>query len=331
MTLIHAPWAVDGARSTSALARVSTYATGGGRSGIVRPGDLKVLPLAVPGNGLRLASGAAVILNGYQSDPREAYAVANNGTHTVLSGDMPAPVPQVAHYLVCVVVGDPEFNQAGHPFMPSEILPEDAADYEYVRTVVVPCNANTTRFEQLGLNYPAYALARLEIPANTSTITDAMITDLREVSAPRQERHLLSAQTSAWNTINTGDMTQFCSYQPTIEVPAWATEMIITAHITGVIHTNPDLSGHLAIRSSANAAEGPWATYEIDVTGNPAGTSRAALQAAWTMDCSAIAGQVTTLDLYARRAGGTGSIKAGASVGNGTMITYDVQFVEAVR
>ena len=331
MTLIHAPWAVDGARSTSALARVSTYATGGGRSGIVRPGDLKVLPLAVPGNGLRITSGASVILNGYQADPREAYAIANNGTHTVLAGDMPAPVPQVAHYLVCIVVGDPEFNQAGHPFMPPAILPEDAADYEYVRVVVVPCNAGTTRFEQLGLNYPAYALARLEIPANTSTITDAMITDLREVSAPRQERHLLSAQTTSANSLASGDMVKFVTYEPTVEIPAWATKMLVTADITGIFHQNPDCSGHLAIRSSADGSEGPWATYQCEVTGNPSGVDALAAQSAWVADVSQVAGQMTTLSLWGRRAGGQGHIRAGATVAYGTMITFDVQFVEAVR
>ena len=48
MTLIHAAWAIDGARSTSALARTATYAIGGGHSGVVRAYDLKVTPLAVP-------------------------------------------------------------------------------------------------------------------------------------------------------------------------------------------------------------------------------------------------------------------------------------------
>lgn len=330
MTLIHAPWAVDGARSTSALARVATYATGGGRSGIVRPGDLKVSAKSVPGNGVEIASGSLVIVNGYQTNPREAYAIANNGVHTVLAADMPPASAQLAYYLVCVAVGDPEFNQAGHPFMPPEILPEDAADFEYVRIVVVPCNANTTRFEQLGLNYPAYAPARLEIPANTTTITDAMITDLRQISAPRQERTVFSSETSAWNVIDSPAFKQFSGLNPSIEVPPWATQAIVVVEVTGAIHTNPSVSGHLAIRSSANNAEGPWSTYEYEATGNPSGIERINLQASWTMDCSTIAGQVTTFDLGARRAGGDGTIKA-AGVGSGTMVTYDVQFIEARR
>lgn len=330
MTLLHAPWAIDGARSTSALARVATYATSGGRSGTVRPLDLKVYPLAVPGNGLLIAGGSAVIINGYQSAAREAYTVANAGTHTVLSDVMPAPVPQVAHYLVCIVVGDPEFNQAGHPFMPSEILPEDAADFEYVRVVLVPCSAGTTDFDDLGLNYPGYALARLEIPANTSTITGAMITDLRELSNPRQERSVYSSETSAWNVINGTAWLQFSGYNPAVEVPKWASRAIITVEVTGALHTNPDLSGQIRIHSSAQNATGPESTYEFEVTGNPSGIERISLQATWTMDCSAIAGDATTLELQARRAGGGGSIRA-AGAGSGTMVTYDVQFIEASR
>lgn len=330
MTLIHAPWAIDGARSTSALARVSTYATGGGRSGIVRPTDLKVTPLSPEGNGVRIASGSAIILNGYQTTPREAYAVANNGTHTVLSADMPAPVPQTAHYLVCVVVGDPEFNQAGHPFMPSEILPEEAADYEYVRAVIVPCNADTNNFEQLGLNYPAYALARLEIPANTTTISAAMITDLRAISAPRQERVVLSGASSPGNPITLTTERVLSLFGPSVTVPPWATTAIITATITGLIHENPDVSGFINIHSSADNSRGPQASYEFEATGNVSGIERVALQATWTKDVSAIAGQPTFLSLEALRAGGAGQIRS-AGINSGTMLTFDVQFIEAVR
>ena len=153
MTLDKAPWAINGAPANAGTARASAYAASGGQSGVVTPTDMRVTALAVPGQGLTISSGTAVVLNHYQSDPDQAYVVPNAGDHTVLAADMPPAVGAISYYLVCVVVGDPEFNQAGHPFMPSEPLsPEAALEFEYNRIVVVPCLATTKRFEELGLD-----------------------------------------------------------------------------------------------------------------------------------------------------------------------------------
>lgn len=235
MTFNNAPWAVDGARTTAALARQAVYASGAKDSGIVKPGDLKVSPLAVPGNGLRISAGSANILNWYQTSPNESYTVSNPSIHTVLSGDMPAAVPATSYYLVCVVVGDPEFNQSGHPYMPSTVAPEDAADFEYVRPVIVPCDSTTTRFEQLGLDYPAYALARLTIPPSTTTITSDMITDLRQLSQPRTDRQLYIAQpTFQVYGEQYETWAQMPNFAPTIHIPEWATHCTIVANLNSI-------------------------------------------------------------------------------------------------
>lgn len=329
MTLLNAPWAIDGARATSALARTATYAIGGGHSGVVRAYDLKVKPLVVPGNGIRISGGSAIIVNGYQTDPREAYSVTNAGDHIVLPADMPAPVPVTSYYLVCLVVGDPEFNQAGHPFMPPDLLPEDAADFQYVRPVLIPCNANTANFEDLGLNFPGVQLARLEIPPNTTTITDAMIVDRRYMSYARSERLILSQATTDANHIMLPEWRDIALYRPAVAIPIWCTTMFVEIEMTGAAHFNPDFTGRIAVNAGA-AGMGPANRFQFEHTGNPSGFQRVNLKASYVANVASLAGQAITLAISGYRESGEGVVRA-MQDGGGTHITYDIQFVESTR
>lgn len=329
MTFNNAAWAIDGARITGALARLAAYATGGGRSGVVKPSDLKVSPLAVPGNGLRISSGGANVLNYYQADPDEAYVVSNAGVHTVLSADMPAPVPATAYYLVCVVVGDPEFDQTGHPYMPTTIAPEDAPDFEYVRVVVVPCSAGTTHFEELGLDYPAYALARLEIPASTTTITSEMIIDVRELAQPRSERVVLTGQPSTGLNLTQADVFHptglWTDYTPSIDVPSWATKVDVVAHIASALHVDPEVQGQIAVK--LGSTQGPGISYAFDDTDSAGGAERVSLLAPMTADVSGVAGTTQILGITGYKL----SAYAGyLSTYSGMVIVFDVQFSESV-
>jgi hypothetical protein len=322
MTLNFAPWAIDGARSTSALARLATYATGGGRSGVIKASDLKVRALAVPGNGLRISSGGALVLNGYQVDPDQAYAVSNGGEHVVLSADMPAPVGATAYYLVCVVVGDPEFDQTEHPFMPSSILPEDAADYEYVRIVIVPCSAGVTQFEQLGLQYPGYALARLEVPAMTSTITQAMITDLRTLTAPRESRKILIGGVPPNQNLTMPDFADWATYQPYVQVPPWATHAQIIATLTGIVGFGASLSD---IRPHIGPHAGIVAGFDLNLD---AGGERITAVSSFDASVADIAGTSVMLKLQARRVAESGYLTTWDS--GSIQLIFDVQFSENV-
>jgi hypothetical protein len=325
MTFNNAPWAVDGARSTAALARQAVYASGAKESGIVKPGDLKVLPLAVPGAGLRVTAGAATILNWYQTSPSEAYTVSNPSVHTVLSASMPAPVPAVSYYLVCVVVGDPEFNQSGHPFMPSDIAPEEAADFEYVRVVIVPCSAGTTKFEELGLDYPAYALARLEVPANTSTITDTMIVDLRTLSQVRQERMILTQNIDQGIDITSATYNVVTpQFSPVIAIPSWCTRLDVTAAINGISHLDPAVVGNIALQ--LGGVQGWTIYYEMEDTSSLG--ERVNFQLGWSLIIpDGWAGTSKQLGIVANRTGGGGSLQVYA----GTSVIYDIQFTEQAK
>lgn len=322
MTFNFAPWAIDGARSAAGLARLASYAAGGGRSGVVNPSDLSVSALAVPGNGLRISSGGASVLNHYLSDPDEAYVVSNPASHTVLAADMPSPQPSTSYYLVCVVIGDPEFNQTGHPFMPSgPLAPEDAPDFQYVRVVIVPCNPTTSSFEDLGYNYPAYALARLEIPPSTSTITNAMITDLRSLAKPRESTRLLVAQpipagpgvgyvSTDWETV----------WSPQIQVPKWATYVESVGFINSIVHLDPELVGQT--RLVIDGYGGASSYHELPDTSGAG--ERVSLSAVWAADVSGIAGTTVNVSLQVAKISGSGSLQAYSD----TTCIIDVRFSE---
>lgn len=331
MTLLNAPFAVDGARTKAGLARAATYAASSGRSGVVRPLDLKVYPLDVPGNGIRIAGGNATVVNGYQSTPRESYTISNAGTHTVLSTDMPAPVPQTMYYLVCIVVGDLEFNQAGHPFMPPSLTPEQAMDFSYVRPVILPCGAGTTNFDQLGKTYPGIALARLEVPPSTATITSAMITDLRQLPTARSQRVLIPLDPPDGHAIQGAG--EWIDWPPdvyaTVQVPDWATHVTMTATATGVRNLGTAY-GDLRVLFGGHA--GPTTLYtmpNIDMLDEGTSTHMMTFE----MDISQYAGTIQTLRLNGRRnpdgapPGPLGYILTYP----GTHFIFDLQFTEAVR
>lgn len=325
MTFNFAPWAIDGARTTAALARLATYASSGGKSGIVQPSDLRVLPLEVPGVGLRVLSGGATVMNHYLANTDQAYVVSNPSVHVVQAASMPAPAASTRHFLVCVVVGDSEYSASGHPFMPSTpIPPEQRADFEYVRVVLVPCPANTTRFEQLGLSYPAYALARVEIPPNTSTITSSMITDLRQIAQPRSERKVFMNTLLANEALDGAPYTpeDWFAYQPVVDVPPWATYVTITATMSGIVAFGSTI-GDVALM--AGDIMGAALGYDVDVPVGGDGT-RNTMILALGANCAAYAGGSMKLKVRGSRWQGTGYLTSH----DGTMaqLVYDVQFSE---
>lgn len=249
MTFDNAPWALDGARIPSRLARTASYIESGGVEGVIGQADLKVTPLAVPGVGVLVSAGAAILLNRYQTTPNQSYAVSNPGTHTVDAVDMPPANPSAQSHLVCVTIGDPEFSQSGHPWMTSTPIPDNEKEtFQYVRVFVIPnVPAGTTSFKQLNQNYPAYALARIDVPANTSTITSSMIVDLRKLAKPRSQEVMLVNPAVGDNTLDT--------VRPSWEmfgggwdvfVPEWATTAKLQAWVQGILNIS-DGSGEIAM------------------------------------------------------------------------------------
>lgn len=198
MPLQNPPLAIDGALTSSSLIRKGIRAAAGG-PGVAGPNDFKVSASSPAGQSLRVSPGLALVDNGYESTPDEVYVVPNPSILTVGSSSMPGSSGSTTYWLVCVVVGDPAYDQTGHPYMPSDFDEDQADTYEYSRIVVLPCTSTTDSFDDLGKSYPGLALARLALPASTTTVTDGMLTDLRVRAGHTEVRR--------WDAVSTANVT----------------------------------------------------------------------------------------------------------------------------
>lgn len=240
MALQNVPWAIDGATIPSSLARLAQYVATSGSEGIAQLGDMKVQPLATPGNGIRIGPGGGVVLNRYQGEtPDQSYMVYSNTETALGPSDMPASSGSARSHLVCVTVGDPDFSQAGHPWMLGTDPPVGTENtFQYVRYFVVQnVPSGTVNFDQLNLNYPALALARIDVPASTTTITSGMIVDLRQMARPREKIVQWHVNASAADALSVAVANTYEYWpdnsQKAVDIPKWATRCYATGFIEG--------------------------------------------------------------------------------------------------
>ena len=275
MTWTNVPWALDGALIPSSLARLGQYVATGGAEGIAQLGDLKVAPLDTPGNGVKIFSGGAAVLNRYQGEtPDQTYMVHTASGEILGPSDMPASSGSALSHLVCVTVGDPEFSQTGHPWMLSSDPPVGTEDtFQYVRTFVVQnVPSNTVSFDQLNLNYPAYALARLDVPASTTTITSGMIVDLREMASPRSKDFQWSVAASVADVlvVTTPGVFEYWpdNSQSAVPIPKWASYAYVDGWINGFVDSSSDATkAEMRIGSLVMNVYTPSSKYSAIVAG----------------------------------------------------------------
>lgn len=210
------PWLVGGgAEHSPEVARLLSYATTSGAEGIVEPSDLRVRALNVPGAGFRVGLGAALIRNRYAGGQQQTYAARNTSEHN-FTDVTPTGSGGGRTDLVIARVIDPQYEGD---------VPADPTDHQYVFTDViqgVPSSTRTAR--ELNLGYPAIELAKITWPSSTATITDAMITDLRQVALPRKDRNLRAYQLyiADSQSLHTGSVVWPDIATTTMFIPEWA-------------------------------------------------------------------------------------------------------------
>jgi hypothetical protein len=267
MTFNKAAWAIDGATVNSALARTEAFAATSGQEGIVEGGDFKVTALESPGRGIIISPGAGLVLNRYQgSKPNQMYTVTNPTPHSVLDSDMPNASASARTFIVAVVVGDVEFNNSGHPYMPTTLAPELRADFEYVRPVVMLESTFNAR------NFPALAIARIALPAGETTVLQTMITDLRALARPRNKIEIGMATAGA--AVNLTAIYPTFQRFPNIpvlsvRVPSWAKTAKIIGFVEGVRQSasaravfRPYIEGTTLVGFETNAYEDTGTTAD---------------------------------------------------------------------
>lgn len=229
MTWDSVPWFVGGgAEHSPEVARLLAYAATSGAEGTVAPDDLKVVPLSVPGSSVRVLPGAALILNRAQGGAQQTY-VGRLPTEDVV--DIAATGSGAGRSdLIVAEIMDPYV--AGSPFQ----TPSDVKVGPYIRTRVVSNVAAGTTTVPAGIT--GIALARIDLPASTGTVTGQMIVSLRSLAQPRAESRTYGGPpgVGAWtytsaNTHGNGDAFETAAFpvKPQIDVPSWATHVDIIA------------------------------------------------------------------------------------------------------
>src|SRR5699024_9310255 len=182
MAMERVPYLVGGGFEHSAeVMRAMLAASTSGAEGIVNAGDFKVRPLAVPGTSVRVAPGNALIRNSYGGGGAQTYA-CRAGSETEVPIEATGSAGARTD-LIVARIDDPTYK--GGALRP---LRFEAGGFGVFKGVP----AATRTAAELGLSYPAIALARVTLPASTGTVAAAMITDLRSVALPRTQRHLFT-------------------------------------------------------------------------------------------------------------------------------------------
>lgn len=300
-------WAIDGVEVSARIARAIPYVGTGGAEGIVERGGLKVAALEVPSTSVRVLPGGAVVRNRYQGGGLQSYAVLEQTQQTVPIVASSSSGPRSD--LVIVRVTDTEYasGAAGATFDVIQGVPANAGA-EFART----------------LGYPALALARIDIPASTATITASMITDLRTLAQPRSSRTIINAPMPDGNAVTSSTFGNWPDSGVQVDVPEWATAAAIRIEV---------LSGLLNPTGSAAEARGDFRivvdnsavlvvqAYNYDVAGS---NERVPVLIAGRADVAELAGAERNLKLQARRTTGAARLETRED----SYYLFDIQWIE---
>jgi hypothetical protein len=246
------PWLIGGgAEHPPEVGRLLAYAAVQSNEGVVGITDLRVTAQAAPAASVQVAAGACTLLNRYPGGGQQSYIA-----RAPIAEDLVVPGTGAAGGrtdLVVVRIDDPQY--------PGVAAPASVQDGPYVSTYLIQnVPAGTQTAAELNLGYPAIALARITQPANNASITNAMITDLREVANPRTARHIFAYNlgagvTDVQNTSAAGGEQWPDSPGWVVDVPEWATQARIVATWAQVLVPAGNATGNLWARLGTAAGD----------------------------------------------------------------------------
>ncbi|MEU3046228.1 hypothetical protein ABZ705_06770 [Streptomyces sp. NPDC006984] len=308
MTLINPPLLTHGGTHEARAFRMMVRDLARGSQGVTEGDDLKVRQLSTPAAGVRVVDGSAVIRG----------AAWGQGSYTQYNvGDAVVPVAPTAASprsdLVCLRVEDPEYEGTRDP---------EADEIGYFH-VVSNVSATTTGVPS---GMTAIPLARLDIPANTTVITDSMIKDVRRIANPRRERTLYTSFPTALSTLGYSDNkwhTWPSAARWSVRVPSWATNAKVVVTVAGLRESASNVFAQMRGVLGTDLGQG---TVVDDNQGK--GIRRTHVIVADNIGVSS-AMRGTTQPLYLQTymyRGETGDIH----VDGGTSLIADVEFTEGV-
>ncbi|MFC7794662.1 hypothetical protein [Streptomyces cinereoruber] len=311
MTLIPRPILVNGATHSAQQFRLLVSDLARDNEGITRGTDLKVTQLSTPGGSVQIATGTAVV-RGRVDAFQGSYACANTSSSTAAI----APT-------------------GGSPRSDMLILRVEDRDYE---GNIDPATGEVAYFQVISnVSSSATAipdgrtgipLARIDIPASTATITNAMIKDIRQIANPRRERVMLTQSPASASTL-LGASTAYAYFTTApgwnIAVPTWASKAIISVRGTSFRLGFANYYG--GFRATFGASLALQAVTLDDNQGTL--TRRVACECADTLTLPDSYRGTTQL-LRAQASGYTGNLGR-VDVDTSTTFIGDVEFIEAPR
>ncbi|MFJ2342366.1 hypothetical protein [Streptomyces antimycoticus] len=230
MTLIQPPMMVHGGIHPARAMRMMIRDLARGSQGVTEGNDLKVRQLSTPGAGVRIGDGSAVVRGA--AGGQGSYTQYNVGDAIV---DIAPTGASARSDLVCLRIEDPEYEGTRDP------ATQDIGYFHAVANVSATATAVPS-------GTTAIPLARIDIPPNTATITDAMVKDLRSIANPRRTRQLYTSfpgslsrlvyQDNKWHTWPG-------AAKWSIPVPTWAVTAKAVTTIAGLRMDSADVFAHM--------------------------------------------------------------------------------------
>lgn len=312
MALFPRPILINGATHSAQQFRMLVRDLANGAEGITQGDDLKVTQRGTPGGGVSVDDGSAVV-RGRADAFQGSYAACNVGSVDV---DIAATGGAGRSDMVILRIEDPDYEGTLDP------VTDEIAYFQVISGV----SSSATAIPDSRTGVP---LARIDIPASTSTITDAMITDLRQVANPRRRRSVFTQSPSSLST-GIGGSTSYSYFSTAsgqmISVPDWATKVIVKIDVSPIRYDLGNFWGRVGATFGSSLA-----TQDITLDDNQ-GSGARRIPAIIADTLTIPSGYRGTTQLLRVRASGLDAGQAGRIyVDSGTTFAYDVQFEEAPR
>lgn len=293
---------VDGKSYAAEDVRRLVFAATQGASGVAAQGNLEVSATATPSGNVVVNAGVGYAMSLYA--PNQSYIVSNNQAETVAIP--PNNTASPVKYEMCIVVNDPQYAGGG-------TMPSDPSRETFCRYLIQPT---------LPGSRPYVRLATITLPANTATVTNAMVVDRTSVANPRRDRRSVVSSPGSVYPLSTTYQQWPPGASVPFDVPSWARRMNVRV----------DLSGVEIVASGYHRAElkptldGGSDEQPVAMTVNNQNTQRLSFFT------------VATFAIPTAKRGGTvqiglrGAVKVGTSgafqIDTSTNIVYDVEFLE---
>jgi hypothetical protein len=307
-------WALGAVDTSVEVGRLLAYVATSGASGIVGPTDLAVKELSTPSTSIRVMAGAGVIASSYPSAGAQSYAARNPDQDVV---DVTATGSGSGRSdLVVARVLDSAYSGVSADKVETHIVTDVPTDTQGVQDAI---DAGATGLDA------AIALARLDIPSSTATITQDMITDLRNVAVPRRERfqHILHPQTDSHKLTSSSYVVYPSDAHWNIHEPYWATEVRLTVMLSGA-RSIGNVWGFLRTHVGSSYPNGGAPTTATFFDTSNVGNSTITIVNAGVISLSApYEDRDRTIWVMAEKQGGSGHLE----VGTYSTLVIDGEFV----